>query len=35
MAEKNKTTTIWDYLQWRGDLQLTQDGFNEVDNLLL
>ncbi len=35
MAEKNKTTTIWDYLQWRGDLQLTQDSFNEVDNLLL
>ncbi len=35
MAEKNKTTTIWDYLRWRGDLLLTQDGFNEVDNLLL
>ncbi len=35
MAEKNATTTIWDYLRWRGDLLLTQDGFNEVDNLLL
>ena len=35
MAEKNKTTTVWDYLRWRGDLLLTQDGFNEVDNLLL
>ena len=35
MAEKNKTTTIWDYLRWRGDLLLTQDSFNEVDNLLL
>ena len=34
MAEKNHTT-IWDYLTWRGDLLLTQDGFNEVDNLLL
>lgn len=34
MAEKNHTT-IWDYLAWRGDLLLTQDGFNEVDNLLL
>ena len=35
MAEKNKTTTIWDYLRWRGDLLLTQDSFNEVVNLLL
>ena len=35
MAEKNVTTTIWDYLRWRGDLLMTQDGFNEVDNLLL
>ena len=35
MAEKKATTTIWDYLRWRGDLLLTQDGFNEVDNLLL
>ena len=35
MAEKNPTTTIWDYLRWRGDLLFTQDGFNEVDNLLL
>ena len=34
MAEKKNTTTIWDYLHWRGDLLLTQDGFNEVDNLL-
>ena len=34
MADKNHTT-IWDYLRWRGDLLLTQDGFNEVDNLLL
>ena len=23
------------YLQWRGDLPLTADGFNEVDNLIL
>ena len=30
MAEKNATTTIWDYLRWRGALLLTQDGFNEV-----
>ena len=35
MAEKNKTTTVWDYLRWRGDLLFSQDGFNEVDNLLL
>ena len=35
MAEKNNTTTLWDYFRWRGDLLLTQDGFNEVDNLLL
>ena len=35
MAEKNKATTVWDYLQWRGDLRMEQDGFNEVDNLLL
>jgi len=35
MSEKNKKTTVWNYLQWRGDLLLTQDGFNEVDNLLL
>ncbi len=34
MTEKNHTT-IWDYLTWRGDLLLTQDSFNEVDNLLL
>jgi len=35
MSEKRKINTIWDYLQWRGDLLMTQDGFNEVDNLLL
>ena len=35
MSEKRKQNTIWDYLQWRGDLLMTQDGFNEVDNLLL
>lgn len=35
MAEKNPVTTIWDYLQWRGDLPMSCDGFNEVDNLLL
>ena len=34
MADKNNTT-VWDYLQWRGDLTFAQDGFNEVDNLLL
>ena len=26
---------ILDYLDWRGDLTLKQDPFNEVDNLLL
>ena len=34
MAEKDPVTTIWDYLEWRGDLPMTQDAFNEVDNLL-
>jgi hypothetical protein len=26
---------IFDYLNWRGDLSLQQDEFNEVDNLIL
>lgn len=26
---------IFDYMNWRGDLDITQDGFNEVDNLIL
>ncbi len=26
---------IMDYLKWRGDLSFSQDGFNEVDNLIL
>ncbi len=26
---------ILDYLEWRGDLSFTGDGFNEVDNLIL
>ena len=26
---------ILDYLDWRGDLTLAQDPFNEVDNLIL
>lgn len=26
---------ILDYLKWRGDLSFTQDGLNEVDNLIL
>lgn len=26
---------IFDYLKWRGDLTFLQDGFNEIDNLLL
>lgn len=26
---------VFDYLEWRGDLSFTQDGFNEVDNLIL
>lgn len=28
-------SNIIDYLKWRGDLRLTQDFFNEVDNLIL
>ena len=26
---------ILDYLDWRGDLQISERGFNEVDNLIL
>ena len=26
---------ILDYIDWRGDLDLTQDPFNEVDSLIL
>ena len=26
---------LMDYLDWRGDLQISERGFNEVDNLLL
>lgn len=26
---------VFDYLEWRGDLSFAQDGFNEVDNLIL
>lgn len=28
-------TNIIDYLNWRGDIEFMQDGFNEVDNLIL
>lgn len=27
--------TIADYIQWRGDLEFWQDGFNVIDNLVL
>ena len=33
--EKAVVTTVFDYLRWRGDLTFAQDGFNEVDNLVL
>ena len=40
MAEKKKAAKtppipVLDYLRWRGDLPLTADPFNEVDNLIL
>jgi len=35
MSEKNTAANLEDYLRWRGDLTFEQDGFNEVDNLLL
>ncbi len=35
MADKNEHATVFDYLKWRGDLTFAQDGFNEVDNLIL
>jgi hypothetical protein len=25
---------VFDYLKWRGDLRFSQDGFNEIDNLI-
>ena len=28
-------TTIYDYLDWRGDLSFTTEPFNEVDNTIL
>ena len=28
-------SNIFDYLKWRGDLEIEQDSFNEVDNLIL
>ena len=34
-ADKNEHATVFDYLMWRGDLSFSQDGFNEVDNLIL
>lgn len=30
-----KTSNVFDYLKWRGDLPFTRDPFNEVDNLIL
>lgn len=30
-----KNGTVMDYLRWRGDLTFAQDGFNEVDDLVL
>ncbi len=33
--EKSPAGTVVDYLRWRGDLPLTCDAFNEVDNLVL
>ena len=36
MSDETKASaTVSDYLRWRGDLTFAQDGFNEVDNLLL
>ena len=29
------TTTVVDYLRWRGDIPFSADPFNEVDNLVL
>jgi len=33
-GEKNMSN-IFDYIQWRGDLNICKDGFNEIDNLIL
>ncbi|MBE6939844.1 MAG: DUF2974 domain-containing protein [Ruminococcaceae bacterium] len=33
--DREKKTTLQDYLRWRGDLTFAQAPFNEVDNLLL
>lgn len=34
MAKGTAMQNLFDYLEWRGDLSFTQDGFNEVDNLM-
>ena len=28
-------SNLFDYIKWRGDLSVNQDGFNEVDGLIL
>lgn len=33
--KKRKMPNIIDYIQWRGDLSLTQTEFNQIDNLIL
>lgn len=33
--EKQQHQTVMDYLRWRGDLSMTADPFNEVDQLIL
>ena len=31
----DQVANIMEYLDWRGDIELSVDGFNEVDNLIL
>ena len=28
-------SNVCDYIKWRGDLELSQSEFNEIDNLIL
>ena len=32
---ENRTGNLFDYINWRGDIPMSVDPFNEVDNLVL
>ena len=36
MSESNRSMgTLREYIDWRGDLEFAQDGFNAIDNMIL